>query len=106
MAELAGLIGKRGARISRGPFRWDMPGARIRPEASQCSKTLEGPSGASPYLDWTSVVSPFGSQTEHRAGGRMQSILPFVQTLLHAKRTTRDKTVHRAITRALREDGN
>src|SRR6266568_7420426 len=99
MAELAGLIGKREARISRGPFPWDMRGARVRPDLP-CSKTLEGPTGASPYLDWTSVVSPFGIQTEHRAGGRMQSILPFVQTLLHAKRTTRDKTVHRAITRA------
>ena len=36
----------------------------------------------------------------------MQSILPFVQTLLHTKRTTCDKTVHRVNARVLREDGN
>src|SRR2546425_6019262 len=76
MAELAGLIGKREARISRGPFPWDMRGARVRPDLP-CSKTLEGPTGSSPYLDWTSVVSPFGIQTEHRAGGEDAKHPPF-----------------------------
>jgi len=36
----------------------------------------------------------------------MPSILPFVQTLLHARRTTWDMTVHRAGFPVLREDGN
>src|SRR5437867_1763962 len=44
MAELAGLIGRREARISRGPFPRNMPGARVRPESSHVPK----PSKAQP----------------------------------------------------------
>src|SRR6266581_5485824 len=103
MAELAGLIGKREARISRGPFPWDMRGARVRPDLP-CSKTLEGPTGASPYLDWTHVV--FLLEFRRNRGGRMQSILPFVQTSFMRRERSGTKPSTAQSPPALREDSN
>src|SRR5436189_6104621 len=86
MAELAGLIGRFEAPISRGPFPQNMPGARVLP----CSKSLEGPTGASPHLDWTRVMFLQGF-TWNMGGGRVQRILPFVHASFLRRERLRTK---------------
>ena len=107
MAELAGLIGRREARISRGQFQIisvgrDFPGSETS-KPNRCLISSEACMAVAPMLQ--RFHPNFGIQRE-RKGGEDAKHPPFRPDLLHAKGTIWDKTVHRAITPALREDSN